>query len=399
MKKLMKAMVLVFALALFLVGCGNDTKTTGTTTTSTTESTDSGKAPEGDTIKIGGLAPLTGDVSIYGITANNAAKMAFEEINTAGGILGKEVEYIVYDEKGDQTEAVTAFDKLLQDGVVAVIGDITSKPTLAVAEASQETGIPMITPTGTQADITLIGPNVFRVCFTDPYQGKVMATFAADNLKAKTAAILTNTSSDYSDGIAKAFKETAVEKGIEIVAEEGYADADMDFKSQLTTIAQVKPDVILVPDYYQKDALIAQQAREVGLESTFLGVDGWDGISATLDASNYGIIENSYFSNHYSVKDESEKVQSFITNYKAKYNEDPSAFSALAYDAAYLMAKAIEEAGSTDYEAVTKAIQNIKFDGVTGALTFDENGDPIKAVSIIKIVNGEYTLDSKVEAN
>ena len=352
---------------------------------------------EPEVIKIGGLAPLTGGLAIYGITASNASKLAFEEINANGGILGKKVEFIVYDEKGDSTEAVTAYNRLVDDGVVALIGDITSKPTLAVAEIAAQENMPMITPTGTQYNITEAGPNVFRVCFTDPYQGVVLANFAQQKLNAKTAAILVNNSSDYSDGIAKSFAEEAGKLGITIVGKEGYADGDKDFKAQLTKIAPTNPDVLVVPEYYEQAALIATQAREVGIKSTFIGPDGWDGIAKALDKSAYAAIENSYFTNHYSTQDTSDKVQNFIKAYKAKYNEDPSAFSALGYDAAYIVKASIEKAGSTDKKAVVEAMKNINYDGVTGQLTFDAKNNPVKAVTIIKVVNGNYTFDSVIQ--
>ena len=329
--------------------------------------------------------------------SSNASKLAFEEINANGGILGKKVEFIVYDEKGDSTEAVTAYNRLVDDGVVALIGDITSKPTLAVAEIAAQDNMPMITPTGTQYNITEAGPNVFRVCFTDPYQGVVLANFAQQKLNAKTAAILVNNSSDYSDGIAKSFAEEAGKLGITIVGKEGYADGDKDFKAQLTKIAPTNPDVLVVPEYYEQAALIATQAREVGIKSTFIGPDGWDGIAKALDKSAYAAIENSYFTNHYSTQDTSDKVQNFIKAYKAKYNEDPSAFSALGYDAAYIVKASIEKAGSTDKKAVVEAMKNINYDGVTGQLTFDAKNNPVKAVTIIKVVNGNYTFDSVIQ--
>ncbi len=355
------------------------------------------ESAESDVIKIGGLGPLTGPAAIYGVSSTNGAKLAFEEINANGGVLGKKLEFVLFDEKGDSTEAVTAYNKLVDNGVVAVIGDITSKPTLAVAEVAAQDNMPMITPTGTQANITEAGPNVFRVCFTDPYQGTVLATFAKENLGAKTAAVVVNNSSDYSDGIAEAFIKKAQELGIQVVAKEGYSDGDKDFRPQLTKIASLNPDVLVVPDYYEQDSLIATQAREVGITATFIGPDGWDGVSKTLDVSSYGAIENAYFTNHYSIEDKSEKVQNFLKAYRDTYKEDPSAFSALSYDAAYMVKAAIEKAGSTDKQAVVDALKSLDYSGVTGHLTFDENNNPVKAVTIIKIVNGEYTFDSVVE--
>ena len=352
---------------------------------------------EADVVKIGGIGPLTGPLAIYGVTSTNGSKLAMEEINKNGGILGKQVEYIVLDEKGDSTEAVTAYNKLVDEGVVALIGDITSKPSLAVAEVAAQDNMPMITPTGTQFNITEAGPNVFRVCFTDPYQGVVLANFAKNNLNAETVAVVVNNSNDYSDGVAKAFIEQAEKLGLKVVAKEGYSDGDKDFRAQLTKILPTNPDVLVVPDYYEQVALITTQAREVGIKATFVGPDGWDGVAKTLDPSAYGAIENSYFTNHYSLQDQSEKVQNFLKAYKEAYNEEPSAFSALSYDAAYMVKAAIEKAGTTEKQAVVDALKSLDYSGVTGHLTFDEKNNPVKAVTVLKIVNGEYTFDSVVE--
>ena len=373
--------VVLLGAALLLTACG------GAKETST----------EADVVKIGGIGPLTGPLAIYGVTSTNGSKLAMEEINKNGGILGKLVEYIVLDEKGDSTEAVTAYNKLVDEGVVALIGDITSKPSLAVAEVAAQDNMPMITPTGTQFNITEAGPNVFRVCFTDPYQGVVLANFAKNNLNAETVAVVVNNSNDYSDGVAKAFIEQAEKLGLKVVAKEGYSDGDKDFRAQLTKILPTNPDVLVVPDYYEQVALITTQAREVGIKATFVGPDGWDGVAKTLDPSAYGAIENSYFTNHYSLQDQSEKVQNFLKAYKEAYNEEPSAFSALSYDAAYMVKAAIEKAGTTEKQAVVDALKSLDYSGVTGHLTFDEKNNPVKAVTVLKIVNGEYTFDSVVE--
>ena len=355
------------------------------------------KVSETETIKIGGLAPLTGSLAIYGVTTTNGANLAIDEINKNGGILGKKVEYITLDTKGDSTEAVMAYNKLIDRGVSAIIGEITSKPSLAVAEIAAQDNMPMITPTGTQVDITEAGPSIFRVCFTNPYQGKVLAVLAKERLNADTAAIMINNSSDYSDGIAKAFIEQADILGIKITAKEGYADGDKDFRAQLTKIAAEQPDVLLVPEYYEQASLIATQAREVGVKAVFIGSDGWDGITKTLDSSSYNAIENSYFTNHFSMQDTAPKIQNFLKSYKDTYNEDPSAFSALGYDAVYMVKKAVENAGSTNKEAVVDALKNIEYDGIRGYLTFDEHNNPVKAVTILKITNGEYIFDSKIK--
>lgn len=352
---------------------------------------------ESSTIKVGGMGPLTGSAAMYGISVDKGAKLAFEEINANGGILGKKFEYISLDEKADPIEAVNAYNKLTDEGVVAILGSVTSKPTLAVAELAAQDGIPMITPTGTQINITDAGPNIFRVCFTDPYQGSTLAKFSKDKLGAKTAAIMVNTSSDYSDGIANAFIKQAEKEGIKVVAKEGYSDGDKDFKAQLTKINSENPDILVVPEYYELSALIATQAREIGMKSTFVGPDGWDGIIGALDSSSYSVVDNSYFTNHYSTEDSNEKVQSFLKKYREKYNEEPTAFSALAYDTVYVLKNAIDKAGTTDKAELTKAIKASDMDGVTGHLTFDENNNPIKAVTIIKVQDGKYIFDSVVE--
>lgn len=378
MKKFSAALL---GMSLLLTACGGAKET----------------AKETDVVKLGATAPLTGPVAIYGITATNGSKLAMDEINKNGGVLGKQVEFIVLDSKGDPTEAITAYNRLVDEGIVGFIGDAPSKPTLAIAEVAAQDNMPMITPTGTQFNITEAGPNVFRTCFTDPYQGVVLANFAKDNLKAETAAIVVNNSSDYSDGVAKAFVEQAEKLGLKVVAKEGYSDGDKDFRAQLTKILPTNPDVLVIPDYYEQVALITTQAREVGLKSAFIGSDGWDGVAKTLDPSAYSAVENSYFTNHFSLQDQSEKVQNFVKAYREVYNEDPSSFAALSYDAAYMMKAAIEKAGTTDKQAVVEALKNLDYNGVTGHLTFDDKNNPVKAVTVLKIVNGEYTFDSVVE--
>lgn len=390
-------------MVLVLTACGGtDTgsKAPASSEASTAESTAASSTEtttEGGEILIGGLAPLTGGVAVYGITTTNGIQMAFEEINKAGGIGGKQVKYIVEDDKGDQTEAVNAYGKLMDQGIVTLIGGITSGPTLAVAEVAVDDNIPMISATATQFNINEGRPNVFRTCFTDPAQGKMLAQFTNETLKAKTVAVLVNNSNDYSDGVAKAYVEAVKELGLEVVAEEGYGDADKDFRPQLTSIAGKNPDVLLIPDYYEKIALIATQAREVGVKSQFLGPDGWDGVIQQLDQANLGTVEGALFSNNYAVDSTDPKVKTFVDNYTAKYNEPPTAFSALGYDTAYIVKQAIENAGSTDKQAVIDAMKKVSLDGVTGKLTFDELNNPIKSVTMMTIKDGKYVFNSIVD--
>jgi len=373
-------------------GCGQNTTKQPEDSNNGTTNTPS----ELKSIKVGIMAPLTGDVSVYGIAAKNGAQLAFEEINAAGGINGVKIDLEILDEKGDPAEAVNAYNKLMSYGIDVLLGDVTSKPTIAVAELAADDRIPMITPTATAPAVTTYGDNIFRACFIDPFQGDVMATFAADNLKVKTAAVVYNTSDDYSSGAAESFKKTAEEKGIQIVAYEGYGNDDKDFKTQLTKIQSLNADVLFIPDYYERVALIATQARSVGYNNTLLGTDGWDGVLGVIDAANASVLDNTYFSNHYSVKDNDNKIQNFIKNYQEKYGETPNSFAALGYDAAYIIAEAIKRAGTTDKEAVIKALKETEMDAVTGHITFDENNNPIKSVAVTKILNNDYVLETKV---
>ena len=318
--------------------------------------------------------------------------MAFDEINANGGILGKQVNYVVYDEKGDATEAVQAFNKLVDnDKIIALIGDVTSKPTQAVAQKAAAINMPMITGTATALNVTDAGENVFRVCFTDPFQGSLMAKYA-NKLGAKTAAIIYDITDDYSQGLAEAFEATAKENGIEIVAKEGYSAGDVDFQSQLTVIADSNPDVFYIPCYYEDVALIAVQAMNKGINCTLLGGDGWDGVLEQIDQSNLDALKDVYFCKGFTTDSDDKRIQSFVENYKKLYNTDPVSFSALGYDAAYMLKQAIEEAGSTDSTAIIEALKNIQFDGITGATVFDDHRDPIKNAFITTVKDGAYSL-------
>lgn len=347
---------------------------------------------DSETIRIGGLAPLTGNVAVYGVATQRGVDLYVEQINAAGGVLGKQVEMVWYDEKGDAAEAVNAYNRLVGD-VVALIGDVTSKPTIAVAELAALDNMPMISATATAYDVTTPGENIFRACFLDPYQGNTMAVYAAQNLGKKNAAVIYNIADDYSTGLAESFKSKFEELGGTVVAYEAYGASDIDFKSQLTNIASKNPDVIFMPDYYNIVAMIAKQAREAGLDMTFLGADGWDGLLTVVDDPS--ILDGCYFCNHYSTDDPDENVQNFLTSYTEKYNETPVSFSALGYDAAKILLTAIETAGSTDAQAIVDAMAATDIDGVTGHITYDEHRDPQKDVAMITFEGGEMKLVEK----
>ena len=357
--------------------------------TGCSENGGSGDAGNSDTIRIGGLAPLTGDASSYGVAVNNGIQMAVEDINADGGINGKQIQYIYYDEKGDATEAVNAYNKLVQnDQVVAIIGDVTTKPTLAVAQQSQQDNIPIITASATAAEVTLTGPNIFRACFTDPFQGELMASYASEKLGASTVAVLYDMADDYSSGIAEAFVAKAGELGMTVVAEEKYQDGDVDFKSQLTNIKGQNPDVLFLPVYYEDLRLISAQANEVGVTATLCGADGWD--SVLTDNFDSSVLNGGVFCSQYSTESTDERVQDFISTYKEKYEIDPNMFAVLAYDATYMMATAIENAGSTDSQAIIDAMAALEYDGLTGHMTFDEERNPQKSAVIVSIQDNAY---------
>lgn len=369
MRKIVTLLLTVAIIATLLVGCGASSKT----------------------VKIGLITPKTGDLAVYGIAVENAAKLAVDKINADGGIDGKDVELIVYDNKADATESINAFNRLVDnDKIVALVGPVISSTSLAVAPLADAAGIPMISPTATNLAVTPDYEYVFRACYTDPYQGAMVAKFANENLGATKAAILYNAGDDYSSGLATAFEETFTG---EIVAKEGYTAEDVDFRALLTSIKELGAEAVFVPDYYNTIGLISTQAREVGLEAVLLGGDGWDAVQV-----EYGdVTEGYYFANHYSTTDEAAIVQDFLAAYAAAYNgETPNALAALGYDATMVMAAAIEAAESTDGADILAALKATNMDAVTGRITFDANGDTEKSVSIIKIEGGKLVLETKI---
>ncbi|WP_296126779.1 ABC transporter substrate-binding protein [uncultured Anaerococcus sp.] len=378
---------------LFLSACGNE----GGNESKKADGANKQEASE--TIKLGNSAPLTGPLSIYGQTTNNGIKLAIEEVNANGGILGKKVDWVEYDDKGEITDAVTNYNKLMEDKVDAIFGGVPSKPALAIAESSVNDGVLYITPTATQANITEGKPNVFRTCFTDPFQGEVLAHFSKEKLNAKKVAILRNQSSDFSMGVADVFEKKAKELGMEVVADESYGDSDTDFKAQLTNVRGQNPDVLFIPDYYEKVALIAPQVKEAGIDATLVGADGWDTVLSVMDESSFSSLDNSYFSNQFTLEDPSEEVQTFLKNYKEKFGENPSTFAAEGYDTVYLYKQAVEAAGTTEWAKVIDALKKVEFKGVTGSFTYDENNNPIKTAKMIRIENGEYKFDSDAGTN
>ena len=292
---------------LFSFACVD--KSGNTTTTTNT----------GDTIKVGAFGDTSGATSSFGQSTKNGIQLAFDEINTAGGVNGKKLQMLFEDDQGKPEQAKTVVSKLInQDKVVAVLGEVASTNSLAAAPVAQDAKIPMITPSSTNPKVTETGDYISRVCFIDPFQGSVMAKFAAITLKAKTAAIIGDVQSDYSKGLTQFFTEEFTKLGGKVVAEQKYAQTDPDFKAQLTAIRNTNPDVIYIPGYYGQVAIIAKQARELGMNMPLLGGDGWD--SPELWKLGGESLKNAYISNHYSAENPAPEIQNFVKTYKAKFN-------------------------------------------------------------------------------
>lgn len=347
-------------------------------------------------VLIGGLAPLTGGVAQYGNAVNNAVKLAVEDINAKGGILGgRKIEYVSADEQGDPTQAVNAYDALMDKGIVALVGDVTSAPCKAVAQKAKADGLPMLTPSGTDAEITAIGENVFRTCFIDPYQGQLMANYAAKKLGAKTAAVLYDSGDTYCTGIADAFEEAAKKEGMTLTNKEGYAHGSTDFKTQLTKIKSSNPDVLMIPVYYGDVALIVDQIKQLNITSKLLGADGWDGVANEIkDKADdvKAIVNNAYFCSQYSASSTDPALQAFLKRYKETYNMDANMFAVLGYDSMQIMAAAIDKAGSTDSAAIVKALKEMEYEGLTGTTKFDDQRNPVREAIITGFDNGAYKV-------
>ncbi len=339
----------------------------------------------GDTIKVGVYGDTTGATSSFGQSTKNGIQLAFEEINAAGGVNGKKLEMLFEDDQGTPEKAKTVISKLInQDKVVAVLGEVASSNSLAAAPVAQEARIPMITPSSTNPKVTEVGDYISRVCFIDPFQGSVMAKFAANTLKAKTAAILGDNSSDYSKGLTKFFEEEFTKLGGKVITKQTYAQKDQDFKAQLTQMRDQKPDVIYVPGYYGEVAIIAKQARELGMTQPLLGGDGWD--SPELWKLGGDALKNSYISNHYSADNPAPEIQNFVKAYTAKFKVAPDSLAALAYDSAKVLADAIKRAGGTESNALKNAINATKdFPGVTGKITLDASRNAVKSAVVLEL--------------
>ncbi|MDM5221838.1 ABC transporter substrate-binding protein [Peribacillus sp. NJ11] len=356
---------------------------------------------DGDTIKIGVNLELSGGVASYGQSIAEGLELATAEINKEG-IDGKKIKLIKVDNKSEASEATSGAIKLTsQDQVAAIVGAATSTNSIAQVQIAQDNKVPVISPSGTSPEITFskdkLNDYIFRTSFIDPFQGTVAANFASTEIKAKTAAIYIDSSSDYSKGLAAAFKEQFEKNGGKVVAEEAYIAKDTDFRSTLTRLKSAKPDFIFLPGYYEEAGLIVKQARETGLDVPFMGGDGWDS-PKLVEIAGTKALNNTFITNHYSSGDPDEKIQNFVSAFKAKYKDkSPDAFNALGYDTGYFLADAIKRAGSADSEKIKEALEKTAdLELVTGTFTLDEKHNPIKSATILEFKEGKQVFNTKI---
>ena len=344
-------------------------------------------------IKIGLITPISGDVKTFGESVKNAFEIAVEEANGAGGAAGLRIATVVVDDKNDPTEASNAANLLInQHRVRAIVGSVTSKATIPVSDMAQSYKIPTITGTATNPKVTVADGKrkeyMFRACYTDSFQGTVMAKFARETLHAASAAVLYDASNDYSKGIAEVFRDGFSGMGGNIASYESYGKDDVDFSALLTKVKAAKPDVLFLPDYYNKVGLIAKQAREKGIRAILIGPDGWDSPELVKVAGK--AIEGGYFSNHYSPEDTRPEVVNWVKKYQEKFHQTPDALGTLAYDATNMLIEAIRKANSDDPAKIREALASMQgFTGVTGTFTMDQNGDPVKSAVIIQMRDGK----------
>ena len=340
-------------------------------------------------IVIGEFGSLTGTTATFGISTKNGIDMAVDEINKAGGLLGKTVRVIMEDDQGRPEEAQTVVTKLItSDQVVAILGEVASSRTMAAAPVAQQNQIPMISPSSTNPKVTEIGDYIFRVCFIDPFQGLVMAKFATNTLKLKNVAILRDIKNDYSVGLADVFVDNFKQMGGSIVADESYSEGDTDFSAQLTSIKSRNPQAIFLPGYYTEVGLVARQAKRLGLNVPLLGGDGWD--SPKLIEIGGADLNGSYFSNHYTVDDPSPAIQKFVADYKTRYGAVPDALAGLGYDSAMVLFDAIRRSNSTEGPKIREAIAQTKdYSGVTGKITIDQSRNAIKPAVVLEVKEGK----------
>jgi branched-chain amino acid transport system substrate-binding protein len=351
-----------------------------------------------DTIKVGEFASLSGGEAAFGRSSHNGTLLAVEQINAAGGVLGKKLELITEDNLSKDGETATAVKKLIShDKVVAILGEVASIRSLEAAPICQQYKVPQISPSSTNPKVTQIGDYIFRVCFIDPFQGTVMANFATKTLGVKKVAVLTDVGSTYSVGLAEFFKKSFTANGGEIVAEQKFTKDDKDFKAQLTAVKGLNPEAIFIPGYYGQVTLIALQARELGITVPLLGGDGWEAPELVQGPGAAAALEGCFYSTHFSPDQDSPKIKQFVADYSAKFGAAPDAMAALGYDSVLALVDAIKRANSTDGQKIRDALATLKdLDGVTGKTTLDADRNAQKPAVIIAIKGGKFVYKETV---
>lgn len=385
--KMKKFFCVVLTLAMFsslFAGCGSQKSSS-----------------DEQTLVIGGSGPLTGDYATYGISVKQGAELAVKEINEAGGVNGIKLEVKYEDDQADPTAAVNAYATLMDEGMKVSLGGVTSGACIAVAEEAHKDGILMLTPSGSQKECTQYD-NAFRVCFTDPDQGTYAADFIKDNNVGEKVAIIYDKSNDYSAGVTSNFLKEAEVKGLSVVTTQAFTDqSKTDFTVQLQAVKDSGADLVFLPIYAQEAAYILTQAQKMGLEVTFFGCDGLDGILEKIGSDNLSATEGVMLLTPFAADASDEKTQSFVSAYKEAYGSTPDQFAADGYDAIYVIAAALKESGVTDINAkdlnekLIDAMTKITVDGVTGSMTWNADGEPSKSATAVMIVNGAYVAYNK----
>ena len=381
--KLISLMVMMVFVMSLVAGCGGS---------------------ESKDLKIGVVYELTGNTASFGTAAANGAKLAFKEINAKGGVLGKQIQIVVADNKGEPSESANAMTKVItQDKVIAVTGFTTSSNGIAGSTVAEANKIPFVAAATTNPKVTVdektgkAKDNTFRVCFIDPFQGTVGANFALNSMKVKKVAIMVDNSSDYSKGLSQFFKEAFTKGGGTIVAEEAYLQKDQDFKTILTKLKGTNPELIYVPGYYEEVGKIVKQARELGITVPFVGGDGWDS-PKLAEIGGAAALNNTFFTNHYSVEDTSAASKSFVEAYKKEYGQVPDAMAVLGYDAAYVLVDAIKRANSAEPAKIKEALAATKgYKAVTGEISLNDKHDAVKSAVIIEMKDGKQVYKETVK--
>lgn len=365
---------------------------------SCTQQPEPGEPVDRSIIRIGYFGDLSGPNFNFGRSAYNGVLMAADEINNAGGINGRRIDVVFEDDRGSPEEAARLTAKLIDDDkVIAIIAGGTSSNSRAAAPRAQSSQIPLISPSSTDPAVTQTGDYIFRACFVDSFQGEVMASFAANTLKAQKAAILFDFNSPYGRGLTEYFELSFAKLGGQIVNKLTYTQGDADFKGQLSSIRAAAPDVIYIPGYYGDVAVIAKQARMIGLTQPLLGGDGWD--APELWQLGGDALNGAYISTHYSSDDPAPAIQEFVEEYKQRYgNLLPDAHAALAYDASKLLAEAIRRAGTTESSALRAALAETKdFPGVTGTININAERNAVKPAVVLKLLDTKFIYEAKVD--